>query len=303
MTRLWLFADYNQAESRLVAWKGPVPLLKKWYQEGVDVHAHVCRLIARVIQENKIRTPLNVSTGLALFMDRPWQEYSKGTEEREISKRVVHAYNYGMGADKMALITGVTIEFATILLKIYGTLFPEIKNNYHKWVEQSLKKSRTIWMPEPVRFRKVFWDDVSKEDVIRSAYSCYPQCTIGSMLKRTISITTNIFLEDDNEVLKDRWCSWYGTDNWRAWRRLRDTRERTPQAILWSGFDVRLNVHDAGGISVPDDSSLIEWVAKTWKTIAETPIRISDKESVVIPVDFKLGTTWGAEDLKDYKLV
>jgi hypothetical protein len=303
MTRLWLFADYNQAESRLVAWKGPVPLLKKWYQEGVDVHAHVCRLIARVIQENKISTPLNVATGMPLFKSKPYGEYAKGDEEREISKRVVHAYNYGMGADKMALITGVTIEFATILLKIYGTLFPEIKTNYHKWVEQSLKKSRTIWMPEPVRFRKVFWDDVSKEDVIRSAYSCYPQCTIGSMLKRTISITTNIFAEDEHEKFKEQWCAWYGANNYDTWRRNLARNDRSPTSILWSGFDVRLNVHDAGGISVPDDPDLIRWVASIWKTVAETPIQINEKESVLIPVDFKLGTTWGAEDLKDYKLV
>lgn len=300
--RIWLFGDYNQAESRCVAWKGPVPLLKKWYQEGVDVHAHVCRLIARVIQENKIVTPINVATGLPLFNSKLWSEYVKGDEEREISKRVVHAYNYGMGADKMALICGVSVEFATILLKIYGTLFPEIKTRYHAWVESCLKRNRTIWMPPPVEFRKIFWDDIRSDTVIRSAYSCWPQCTIGAMLSRTIAITTKVFKEDHDEKLKEQWCLWYGTEHWDRWRKLRDADSRTPEAILWSGMDVRLNVHDAGGISVPDDPSLVVWAASTWKAVAETPIVLSKEETLIVPVDFKKGSTWGSDDLKDYKL-
>lgn len=299
--RVWLFADYNQAESRVVAWKGPVPKLKQWYQEGVDVHAHVCQLIARVIQENKFSTPINVETGMPLFQGKPWDTYKKGDEEREISKRVVHAYNYGMGADKMAIITGVSVEFAAILLKIYGTLFPEIKTNYHAWVEGCIRKDRTIWMPEPVKFRKIFYDYMD-DAMMRSAYSCYPQCTIGSMLSRTIAITTRIFREDRDDRLKDQWCAWYGTENWERWNFLRDRDSRSPDAIRWAGMDVRLNVHDAGGISIPDDPDLILWAATTWKNVAETPIQIHPKETVVIPVDFKKGTTWGNEDLKDYKL-
>src|SRR5215467_12694162 len=158
-------------------------------------------------------------------------------------------------------------------------------------------------MPHPVKFRKVFWDDIRKDEVIRSAYSCYPQCTIGSMLKRTIAITSRIFLEDKDGIYRRQWCAWYGEDNWDNWCKLRDdTNLRTPQAIVWSGFDIRLNVHDAGCISVPDDPKLVSWVAQIWKFHAETAIQISEKESVVIPVDFKIGPTWGNEDLKDYKL-
>lgn len=291
----------NQAESRVVAWKGPVHKLKQWYSEGVDVHAHVCQLIAKVIQENKILTPTNIDTGKPLFWGKHWSEYSKGDEEREISKRVVHAYNYGMGAGKMALIINVSEQFAEILLKIYSVLFPEIKSNYHAWVEYCIRKERTIWMPNPVRFRKVFWGLVDDE-LMRSAYSCYPQCTIGAMLTRTIGICSRIFSEDVNEVLKDQWQAWYGADNWDLWRSSRDSHTRTPQAILWSGMDIRLNVHDAGGISIPDDNNLINWAATTWKRYAETPICIRENEEMVVPIDFKKGTTWGADDLKDYKI-
>ncbi len=285
----------------MVAWKGPVPKLKAWYQEGVDVHAHVCRLIAKVIQENKIQTPTNIGTGKPLFWNKHHTEYGKGDEEREISKRVVHAYNYGMGAGKMALIVNVSEQFAEILLKIYSVLFPEIKTNYHTWVESCIRKERTIWMPNPVRFRKVFWDLVDDE-LMRSAYSCYPQCTIGAMLTRTIGICSNIFLEDVNGEFNEQWKTWYGASNFDKWSHFRDTGIRTPQAILWSGMDIRLNVHDAGGISIPDDHDLITWAATTWKRVAEHPIAIAENETMIVPVDFKKGPTWSADDLKDYKL-
>jgi hypothetical protein len=291
----------NQAESRVVAWKGPVPKLKQWYQEGVDVHAYVCRLIAKVVQESNIQTPLNIATGKQLFKNKNWDRYSKGDEEREISKRTVHAYNYGMGVAKFALITGLSEQFATILLKIYSTLFPEIKTNYHAWVEGCIRKNRTIWMPEPVKFRKIFYDIVDDE-LMRSAYSCYPQCTVGAMLSRTIAHCCRIFKEDKDDKLREQWCAWYGGENWERWLRLRNKDVKTPEAILWSGMDVRLNIHDAGGISIPDDPALISWAVTTWKSIAETPIKISDKEELIIPVDFKIGATWGSNDLKDYKI-
>lgn len=68
-------------------------------------------------------------------------------------------------------------------------------------------------------------------------------------------------------------------------------------------MDVRLNVHDAGGISVPNDNDLIAWTTTTWKTKAEERIMVDPNDPMVIPVDFKKGPTWGGDDLKDYKIV
>lgn len=291
--RTFLFGDYNQAESRVVAWKGPVPKLKQWYAEGVDVHTYVCRLIARVIQENKILTPKE------LFLGKSHGEYGSGDEERELAKRTVHAYNYGMGAAKFGLIVKLPETFAKTLLGIYANLFPEIKANYHAWVESCIRRTRTIWMPEPVRFRKVFYDQFDDE-LLRSAYSCYPQCTVGAMLGRTIRICGTIFKNDLDECLKDQWCAWYGAENWDRWRLLRDRGDQSPQAVRWGGMDIRLDVHDAGGISIPQDEDLIRWAALTWKHVAETPIRVHNNEWMVIPVDFKRGRSWGAEDLTKY---
>lgn len=296
----------NQAESRVVAWKGPVPKLKKWYQEGKDVHLETTLLIARIIQENKIKLYGNLFTSIpwnaycdGSLLHKTCEHYRKGSEEREQTKRIIHGYNYEVGVKKVALILGVPEDVAKVLLTIYGTLNPEIKTQYQAGIERELKKSKTLWMPPPVEFRKVFWD-VLNGDTLRQGYASYPQCIVGSMTKRTIAICSNIFREDKDEIYKDQWCVWYGTSNWDRWRHLRDSNIRTPQAILWSGMDIRLNIHDAGGISIPDDPDLCHWAGLQWKRVAETPIQITKEEPLVIPSDFKKGPTWG--ELEDYKV-
>lgn len=297
--RVWVSGDYNQAESRVVAWLTPIPKLKQWYEEGVDVHARVCCLIAEVIQKYKIQTPVNPVTGVPLFHSKHYSEYAKGDEERELSKRTVHGSNYDMGIDKLALVLGTTEIFATIVYNIYHQLFPEIKKNYHTLVRNWLTKTRTIWMPEPVKFRKVFWGKVD-EEMFRSAYSCYPQCVVGAMCARTIAYCGTIFRNDIKEELKDQWCEWYGYENWDEWRRLRDCNDHSPKAIRWSGFDMRLNVHDSGMWTIPKKSDLINWSARVWKSYGETPIIISPTNHLVIPIDFKTGPNAG--DLVDLKL-
>ena len=141
--RTWLFPDYNQAESRVVAWKGPVPQLKQWYSEGVDVHTLVCQRIAKALQTMKM--PMPTSYGRELFKWKHYEEFGRGDEEREQTKRIVHGSNYGEGIAKLALIIGVDEKTATILHKIYHSLFPEVKINYQAGIEREIRKSKTLW--------------------------------------------------------------------------------------------------------------------------------------------------------------
>jgi len=302
LVNVWLFADYNQAESRVVAWRGPVPKLKQWYQEGVDVHLKVCELIADVVQKTpSIVMPVNPDSGKPLFRSKASNAYVKGDEEREIAKRAVHAGNYGEGPSRFALRTGLPEKQAEAIKAIYYTLFPEIKTNYQAWIEKCIRKDRMLWMPKPVRFRKIFYD-ILNDDLLRVAYATFPQCTVASMLNRTIVKCGNVFRDDASESLRDQWWTWYGKENWDRWRALRDAGARSPQAIQWSGMDIRLNVHDAGGMVIPNDPDLVRWAATTWRATAETPIQVREDETMIIPVDFKTGPTWGGDDLKDYKL-
>ncbi len=296
MKRVWLFGDMNQAESRVVARRGPVPKLDQWYREGKDVHLHVTQLIAKVIQESRIKMPTDV------FTNKPWQDMvdkPSAGEAREQSKRIVHGYNYQIGKKKMSLILRIEESMAQLLMEIYGKLFPEIASGYQAWIRDELKRTRAIVTPHPVRFRKVFWDIIN-EDTLRQAYASYPQIIVASTLNNTLYKCANIFREDHNEDFKEQWIAWYGHENWDRWLRLRDGKSKSPEAILWSGMDIRLNVHDAGGISVPDDSDVLMWAARTWRRYGEVPIEITPEDPLTIPIDFKVGPTWG--DLHDYKL-
>ena len=304
--RIWLFGDYNQAESRVVAWRGPVKKLKQWYSEGRDVHLETTLLIAKIVQQNNLKLPQG------LYETIPWDafcdgtlthktcaHYRKGSEEREQTKRIIHGYNYKVGKKKVSLILNVPEAVAELLMTIYGKLNPDIAGGYHVWIENEIRRTRMIVTPEPVRFRKVFWDQIN-DDTYRQAYASYPQIIIASMLNRTLEYCCTIFRRDDNEDLKDQWCAWYGAGNWDDWRKLRDSDVRSPLAILWGGMDVRLNAHDAGGISIPNDPELVWWAATTWKTKGEETIWIEKDIPLVIPIDFKKGPTWGL--LEDYKL-
>lgn len=306
--RTWLFSDYNQAESRIVARLGPVPKLDQWYREGVDVHTYVARLIAKTVQENHITMP-SIGEGRQMFKWKPWDQFGKGDDERDTAKRCVHGNNYDMGIDKLALVLGCDLSTATILHRIYHALFPEIRGNYHAWVRRQLLTTKTIWTPEPVRFRKVFHTINSysplDDNTLRSAYSCYPQCTVGYLLVRTLNHCCRVFNDDILEKLADQWKAWYGKENWDTWRRLRDSGLRTPQAILWGGMHVRTNTHDEGGISIPNDPDLVRWAATEWKRVAEVPLKIrpeKPEDDLIIPVNFKIGPTMASTDLKDYKL-
>jgi len=291
--RTWLFGDMAQAETRVVAWRGPVPSLKKWFLEGRDVHSNTTQMIARVIQENKLKIHKN------LFHTKHWSEYGKGDEEREVTKRVAHGYDNVIGKKRVSLILGVPEATAQMLLDLHGKVFPEIASGYHAWIRHQIKTTRTLVTPEPVRFRKVFWDLID-DDVLRQAYASYKQIIVASILNQTLYKCARIFAEDHDETLREQWCAWYGRENLDLWRRLHDRQDRSPQAILWGGMDIRLNVHDAGGISVPDDPDILRWAANTWRAAGEVPIYITPEDPLIIPIDFKTGPTWG--NLHDYKI-
>lgn len=307
--RVWQSADASQAESRIVARRGPVPNLDKWYREGQDVHLKTTLLIARVIQQSGIKMPKR--DGVELFTRYRWDapcvhpshegcaHFKKGDEEREQTKRIIHGGNYKLGLKRTALILGVDEKTADILLKIYFSLNPEIASKYHRGIEHEVKTTRMITTPEPVPFQAVIWD-ILNDETYRQCYARYPQSIVGGMTARNIRIVSNVFREDKDEQLKEQWCAWYGRENWDEWRRLRDSNLRSPRSIRWSGFDVRHNGHDAASWSIPNDPDLLGWAGLVYKQTAEVPIMITKEDPLVIPVDFKVGPNLG--DMKDYKL-
>lgn len=266
MNKTWIFADYSQAEARVVAWKGPVPSLKKWFLEGVDVHTQVARQMAKVVQENDIRMPKNY------FRTKPWSVYGKGDHERTLAKNTVHGNNYGLGKRKFSLITGLPEKYAGVVQEIYHHLFPEVRSGYQAGIGQELRASRTLTTAQG--WPRTFYDQWS-EELLRAAYAFYPQSTVGAMLVKTLTDVCECFESGDVKGLA------------------------SPRALRAQGLDCQLQIHDAIGVVTDDDPATVEYAVRTIKRLGEHPLIINGEE-LRIPMDFQVGPSWG--ELTNYYL-
>jgi len=271
MNKTFLFGDYSQAEIRVAAWAGPVPSLKEWFQRDEDVHINVAKLIGKVVEENKIPMPRR------LWQRKPWQELHGDIDEdhdneRDLSKRTVHANTNGMGEIQFSIITGVPVRYARLLQEIYHDLFPEIRGNYHRGIREQLQDTRTL--VNPLGWKRTFYD-IYGPSLEREAYAWYPQSTIGLLTLRTYVKVCTFFEQNLPEAVL---C--------------------TPRNIRSMGFDVQLEVHDALGVCLPDDDILVRDSAREIKKLAEyemTLVNFAHKEEskLIVPMDFKVGKSWG----------
>jgi len=261
--KVWVFGDYSQAEARVVAWRGPVPKLKEWFHNGEDVHLNVAKLIGRVVQASRLKIPNG------LFCSKPWTEFVKSDPERQIGKNCVHSGSYGVGSDKFALIAGIPEPIAKIVMELYYKLFPEIKSGYQAYIDGCLAKDSTI--TTPLGRRHTFYDRPSP-DRSRSAYSLYAQCTVGDLLSICLDRINRCFDNLDNI----EGCV-------------------TPQAIATCGLDTALQEHDAIGVRCFESEA--NKVCSIIHKASQIPMEIAG-DTLTIPMEFKVGPSWG--QLKDY---
>lgn len=185
MSKIFISADGSQAEARVVAWKGPVPKLKQWFLDKVDVHLNMTRLISEQVHKYNIKLPNN------WYLRKLPTEYGKEDEERQISKNCVHANNYEVGKRKFAfMLGGVPESVAETLQAVYFSIVPEIKTGYQQKIKSYLAKNATVVIPPPFNWKRTFYSytfgtykDVD-EDVQRKAFAFYAQTTIGAWLIR-----------------------------------------------------------------------------------------------------------------------
>ena len=269
--KVWVFADYKQAEAMVVAWRGPVPKLKEWFRNGEDVHLNTAKLIGRVVQANKLKIPNG------LFCIKPWPEFVKKDEERQTGKNCVHSGSYGVGSDKFALIAKIPEPIAKIVLELYYKLFPEIKSGYQTWIDKCLTNNNTIISPLGRRY--TFYDRPGP-DRSRSAYSLYAQNTVGDLLSLCINRINHHFNSLDNIQ-----------------------GEVTPWAIQQCGLDTALQIHDSVGVRTWE--SQVDEVCGAIKKAGEIPITFEyedgTNDTLTIPMDFKVGPSWGEAKDYDYK--
>lgn len=113
-------------------------------------------------------------------------------EQRYLAKRTGHGCNYGLAGDKLmhmieedAATTGirVTVREAQDLIDKYFMLYPEIKSNFWREVENSV--TRTRFLRTPFDRVRAFYGDMrtpqAREQVLRDGYSWIPQSGLGDL--------------------------------------------------------------------------------------------------------------------------
>lgn len=183
MAKIFVSADGSQAEARVVAWKGPVPKLKQWFIDKVDVHLSLTRLISEHVHKYNVKLPNN------MYLRKLPLEYTKEDEERQTSKNCVHANNYEVGKRKFAAMCGgIPESVAETLQVMYFSILPEIKTGYQRKIREAIQRNATIVIPPPFNWKRTFYSytfgtykDVDDE-VYRKAYAFYAQTTIGCWL-------------------------------------------------------------------------------------------------------------------------
>lgn len=151
-------ADLAQAEARVVAYVADDERLQKLFERGGDIH--------------KFNASIIFNKGIAQVTP----------DERQIAKTLVHAANYGIGAQTFAKHVGCTKDRAQELLNHYYALYPEIKN-WHRKVEDQLASTRTL--VTPMGRKRTFFGRWGS-DLIREAIAYVPQSTVSDVINAGI---------------------------------------------------------------------------------------------------------------------
>ena len=109
------------------------------------------------------------------MFNKPENEISH--KERELGKRIVHASNYGMGAGKLAELSGMSYHESEEKMNLYHVHFPKIRI-WHMAVEAQLKKTRVL--TTPIGRKRMFFGRWNKA-LLRDAYAYVPQSTVADL--------------------------------------------------------------------------------------------------------------------------
>ena len=227
--------DLSQAEARIVAWLANCQFLLDVFASPIKIHKVV---------------------GARLFNKTP-DEIITDSMEYDISKRVVHAYDYMMRYKKLAVTACLPLAFAKQTLETYGLQVPEI-DQWHNSIRETV--IRTGQLVTPIgRVRECFKACSAiahtgglPEEILRDLVSYIPQSVVPDLT---------------NECMWKLWdsCAWIrwhqqGHDSWLA----SGKHERTHE--LYELSEKAADIH----------------------------IKVGHFPDCVIPGEFQWGYRWGA---------
>lgn len=157
--------DLSQAEARVVAWLSNCKFLLNVFNSPIKIHKLV---------------------GSRIFK-KPPEAILNDSIEYDISKRVVHAYNYMMQYRKLAVTANVSLHFAGTTLEEYGKEVPEVAA-WHQSVKQQVLTKGVLKTPMG-RVRQCYkacgaltHTGQLPDEILRDLVSYVPQSTVPDVL-------------------------------------------------------------------------------------------------------------------------
>lgn len=157
--------DLSQAEARIVAWLSNCSFLLNVFASPIKIHKVV---------------------GASIFRKRP-EDIESDSIEYDVSKRIVHAYNYMMQAKKLAVTANIPLDFAQYTYDQYGIQVPEVREWHQAIKQQAFLKGRLVTPMGRVRqlykaCAAIAHTGQLPDEILRDLVSYIPQATVPDIL-------------------------------------------------------------------------------------------------------------------------
>lgn len=157
--KVFVSADFKQAEAVVVAWLSNDQRLKMTFKNGEDVH--------------KLTASMMFNTSIEAVTP----------DQRQIGKTIRHALNYDMGVRTLGIKLGKTVSEARELKGLFHQANPHL-GIWHRSIQMKLKQDMILETPYFKRRRKFL--DRPGDDLYRKAYAFLPQSFVGDLLNSSL---------------------------------------------------------------------------------------------------------------------
>lgn len=246
--------DLSQAENRIVAYVGRIEQMIHAFETGQDVHRLTASLIFSKSPEEISDEPGSCSMGNGESSERQW------------GKKANHGLNYDLGYKSFSIIFDLPIKEAKWIVERYHSSYPEVRQNFHGYVKQCLKETKTI---TNLKGRKTIFLSDLDDSTYKEAYSCIPQGTVG-------------------DIINEQGMAYIYYNR-----------------KMFAPVEILQQVHDSITFQIPLPP-IVSWleharILQKIKTNLEQPLKTHYGRSFVIPVDTVMGLSLMKEEGKELK--
>lgn len=131
--------------------------------------------------ENYIRAADSGRIHFTVMKDVFGDGFTKENKEYDIAKRLVHGSDYGLGPWGFAYQANIPLSEAKEKQRLFFDAYPGIKNVYYAYVEECIRKTRTL---HNVFGRRQIFLERLNDSTFRKGYAFIPQSSSGDITKQ-----------------------------------------------------------------------------------------------------------------------